>query len=781
MYQRAYVVNPRPLLAQRFTGKRLFDTLRNIALNQEESDYAAWLLQNKAELIPIVDAELRLHYIERAQATPRTRKQRENDIAGSIESGHKQGRGDKRKVYLSSEEKALAEIRPEQTNVNASRYDGTRRYTFLSKLDDAQLETLWGYFERSIINRGKISDHNRKVQAKVKAGDVSLTEAQQILPPGPWSQQIPKNVQREVRHTLERADMLDLKAGHNRLPELWEHARIYREEWKVPWHQAFQIAVDEQDQAVLDAMAQDPDDADIVLEHDATSGTILRLNSKLDKSEYAAIVRENGFKWSRREGFAYRVRSRGRRKPTTNVLRVILDAQKNGRTIAYSPPRDLDLDRAIAAARAASEERAEVNQARAAKKAAEAREAFQGARESIQHIPPGQPILRGHHSERRHRRDLARYDARMRKGIEAQRAAAHYASREDAYSKASRRRDVTVSGQTIRIPKRLWNWTRKFWEDSASEASNALFGPGRHKAGDRGSHLVVWDDATREAVQHFYGIDGIAINPETEYGALPSKDRQALKRQALQVEEQADRLRTKNPRRRNAAPPPDKITRRDYPGVFGDVDHDALTNVDDPHPYTPGDTHPIEEVSLADEIGALIDARGDFVATKNATMADLQALGGPNAEVKGRVKSPYSMINKLRRKRLGTLTDLAGTMLVVEDYATLREAAAAIQAGQLGKVLDQDDYYARPQAGYRAMHYIVERDGVPVEIQLKTRRGAAIALAGHTSYKQGNQDAVALESISALAFEADKGDPSAAAEVDELLLQPDRLMKMLTK
>ncbi len=34
-------------------------------------------------------------------------------------------------------------------------------------------------------------------------------------------------------------------------------------------------------------------------------------------------------------------------------------------------------------------------------------------------IPPGQPILVGHHSERRHRRDLGRIDGLTRKGIEA--------------------------------------------------------------------------------------------------------------------------------------------------------------------------------------------------------------------------------------------------------------------------------------------------------------------------------------------------------------------------
>ncbi len=45
------------------------------------------------------------------------------------------------------------------------------------------------------------------------------------------------------------------------------------------------------------------------------------------------------------------------------------------------------------------------------------------------HIPFGQPILVGHHSEKRHRRDLERIDNNMRKSVEADRKAEHYAEK----------------------------------------------------------------------------------------------------------------------------------------------------------------------------------------------------------------------------------------------------------------------------------------------------------------------------------------------------------------
>lgn len=57
---------------------------------------------------------------------------------------------------------------------------------------------------------------------------------------------------------------------------------------------------------------------------------------------------------------------------------------------------------------------------KAAAAAAAASRRFGAARAIGSQIPMGQPILVGHHSEGRHRRDLARIDAHMRKGVAAQ-------------------------------------------------------------------------------------------------------------------------------------------------------------------------------------------------------------------------------------------------------------------------------------------------------------------------------------------------------------------------
>ncbi len=50
---------------------------------------------------------------------------------------------------------------------------------------------------------------------------------------------------------------------------------------------------------------------------------------------------------------------------------------------------------------------------------AESQRAFGVAHQIGDRIPFGQPVLRGHHSQRRHERDLARIDQSMRRGVEA--------------------------------------------------------------------------------------------------------------------------------------------------------------------------------------------------------------------------------------------------------------------------------------------------------------------------------------------------------------------------
>lgn len=52
--------------------------------------------------------------------------------------------------------------------------------------------------------------------------------------------------------------------------------------------------------------------------------------------------------------------------------------------------------------------------------------AYQAAKQTADFIPMGQPILVGHHSEGRHRRDIQRIDNNMRKSVELDKKAEYY-------------------------------------------------------------------------------------------------------------------------------------------------------------------------------------------------------------------------------------------------------------------------------------------------------------------------------------------------------------------
>ena len=72
----------------------------------------------------------------------------------------------------------------------------------------------------------------------------------------------------------------------------------------------------------------------------------------------------------------------------------------------------------------------------AAKADARADARFDSAHAIVANIPLGQPILVGHHSEKRHRRDIDRMSANMSKGVEESKLAEHHRSAANGIERA---------------------------------------------------------------------------------------------------------------------------------------------------------------------------------------------------------------------------------------------------------------------------------------------------------------------------------------------------------
>jgi hypothetical protein len=197
----------------------------------------------------------------------------------------------------------------------------------------------------------------------------------------------------------------------------------------------------------------------------------------------------------------------------------------------------------------------------------------------------------------------------------------------------------------------------------------------------------------------------------------------------------------------------------------------------------PGSNQTFEEVRLSDELKELIVVRDSYKKFMAEVMQKLKKMGGEHGKVKGRVKTPISMINKLRRKRLVApvktakagekytqgLTDIAGTMLIVQDNDTIEKIKAKILSGELGNVFEHEDFYAKPLNGYRAHHFIIEKDGLLAEVQLKTNRQGQVSASAHTPYKTGNLNAYEMGRLTELAFRADSGDHKAIEAIDYIL------------
>jgi ppGpp synthetase/RelA/SpoT-type nucleotidyltranferase len=223
-----------------------------------------------------------------------------------------------------------------------------------------------------------------------------------------------------------------------------------------------------------------------------------------------------------------------------------------------------------------------------------------------------------------------------------------------------------------------------------------------------------------------------------------------------------------------------KFNKEKYPSIFGDSDGDKLPNVDDPNPTKAGDKKSIEQVKLSDVFERLLNVKEGLDVRMEKVVDSMKKKSPQGSIIYARTKTPYSIVNKLVNKRLGTLTDMIGTTIEVEDQRGLESLRDRVERGEFGQVLDFDNYYESPKAGYRAYHFIVDTEGVPTEIQLKTRRQKQLNKLSHEPYKKEKLNAKRLDELSLLARRADEGDAQAIEDYEMLMKYPKAVEKQLT-
>jgi (p)ppGpp synthase/HD superfamily hydrolase len=124
--------------------------------------------------------------------------------------------------------------------------------------------------------------------------------------------------------------------------------------------------------------------------------------------------------------------------------------------------------------------------------------------------------------------------------------------------------------------------------------------------------------------------------------------------------------------------------------------------------------------------------------------------------------------------------DLIGTTISFKNFRDLESYKRKVENGKLGRVIEFDDYYVNPNDGYRAYHFIIDFNGSPIELQLKTDRMKEINILSHDAYKHKVLNKPYMLYLTTLANNADNGDEKAGEEFLELMSRKDLVKKKLT-
>lgn len=187
--------------------------------------------------------------------------------------------------------------------------------------------------------------------------------------------------------------------------------------------------------------------------HTAAEGTLVHGTARGDGTN--TILKAAGFRWFPSLGVWGIAGSRDRQPNRYKIDRAADALRAAGHEVSvdvddtHRPTAEAEADRAHR-----QEERVDALNAKADRKAAEAEAAWEAEHRAVQLLPPdGQPILVGHHSERRHRKAIERAHNATRKAIDATEDAGTAQARAQAAARTTERRynPVTVKNRLDKL------------------------------------------------------------------------------------------------------------------------------------------------------------------------------------------------------------------------------------------------------------------------------------------------------------------------------------------
>ncbi|NOT82791.1 MAG: bifunctional (p)ppGpp synthetase/guanosine-3',5'-bis(diphosphate) 3'-pyrophosphohydrolase [Gallionella sp.] len=154
------------------------------------------------------------------------------------------------------------------------------------------------------------------------------------------------------------------------------------------------------------------------------------------------------------------------------------------------------------------------------------------------------------------------------------------------------------------------------------------------------------------------------------------------------------------------------------------------------------------EPELYKKIAKLLDERRvdreRYITEVVAKLKQSLHQAGISAEVTGRAKHIYSIINKMKRKHLdfSELYDVRAVRILVDDVQSCYTALGIVQSLWTPISSEFDDYIAHPKSNnYRSLHTaVIGSQGLALEVQIRTyemHQHSELGVAAHWRYKEG--------------------------------------------
>lgn len=202
--------------------------------------------------------------------------------------------------------------------------------------------------------------------------------------------------------------------------------------------------------------------SDLTITHNATEGTMIGGTSRGDGS--AAVLKANGWRWSRTLGSWYVPRSRDQRANGPKVAATTRELESAGFAVAVDVDNTQRTTAEIEANKSTHErERADYLARKATTAAEHADQAHRSADELAEQMPLGQPILTDHYSAPKMRRAYDRIHRAQDRAVQAHRDAQDIAARAATASHATgaRYNPRTVANRIDRLEAQIRDSERK--------------------------------------------------------------------------------------------------------------------------------------------------------------------------------------------------------------------------------------------------------------------------------------------------------------------------------